>query len=765
MSRTSRLVFGSLALFFVLFPLTVQKPGLPMNLRSDEPAYYLMALSLAHDGDLVCDLGDIQRLRREFPHTVIENLILMTDDGWRTVYFGKPYVISLLAAPLARFFGADGIVALNMALMMLTVWLGARYLARHNSEGAALLFSAGFFLLSNAFVYVFWLHTEVLCIAAVTVSLYLAWTDGVPAAAGGRWRRLLGAVWNPSTRPLWSGAVLMVAAYNKPVLALLGLPALWRFGRQHGRRAALAWLGGAVAGAALLCAISMAFTGHPSPYLGVERAGVRVEHYDRMPVAPDPAVAAGVERSREQSQQNSWWWIFRLPEIDHRLPENLLYFFLGRHTGLFLYAPFSLVALILFLAGRDRTRERWALVAALAGVALFFLTLIPFNWHGGGGFVGNRYFVNAYPALLFLVTRIPGAAQLAGYGLAGLFVGPLLFTPYGAPVPHPTLQSHVRNRPFRFFPFEMTITPQIPGYRGLAGAGTWFFGRRDVVHPVGDEIWVGGGRPVEIWFRTYEPLRRPVFQIETVAAPNYVRLQVGDASQGVRFASSTPPDNATRVVLEPSVPRPFRPDGSQELVYPYKFWITADTQDWRTVPYLPKPQLDLDFGGDPGSAEARPPGERTWREEMPDLHYLVGAAISLLGEEEELAADVYALEWVSGEPPRELRADRLIRQPATVRNSSAGIWRARGATRVALSYHWRHEEGSVAIWEGARTLLPRDVLPGEAVEVLFEIATPREPGRYLLELDAVRERLSWFSERNPASTVRLPVEVVPATGR
>ena len=66
-SRTVRLTFAGLALFFVLFPLTLQKPGLPQDLKSDEPAYYLMALSLVHDFDLLCETKDIQRLTQRVP--------------------------------------------------------------------------------------------------------------------------------------------------------------------------------------------------------------------------------------------------------------------------------------------------------------------------------------------------------------------------------------------------------------------------------------------------------------------------------------------------------------------------------------------------------------------------------------------------------------------------------------------------------------------------------------------------------------------------
>ena len=81
------------------------------------------------------------------------------------------------------------------------------------------------------------------------------------------------------------------------------------------------------------------------------------------------------------------------------------------------------------------------LLAAVAGIALFFLLQIAWNWQGGGGFVGNRYFVNVYPAFLFLVTRIrPRWTVPAGYAFAGLFLGPLLFTPFGAGGPEPDRQ-------------------------------------------------------------------------------------------------------------------------------------------------------------------------------------------------------------------------------------------------------------------------------------------------------------------------------------
>ena len=92
MRPTTRLALLSLSAALLAFPLTLGKPGLPTNLKADEAAYYLMALSLAHDGDLELSPQDVARAFQEFPFAPVNNLILMSDDGWRTVYFAKPYI-------------------------------------------------------------------------------------------------------------------------------------------------------------------------------------------------------------------------------------------------------------------------------------------------------------------------------------------------------------------------------------------------------------------------------------------------------------------------------------------------------------------------------------------------------------------------------------------------------------------------------------------------------------------------------------------------
>ena len=243
MSRATRLSLLALSLFLALFPLTLEKPGLPAGLKADEAAYYLMAESLAHNRDLRVAPADITRAFQKFPFGKINNLIVMTDDGWRTVYYGKPYLYSLLAAPFAALAGANGLLCLNLLLTLAMVWMGAAYLARFNDDGTAALFSASFFLASTGFAYAFWLQPEVFSMAAVCAACFLVLHDrgghaegesgGVPPPSPSPRRRRL---WPPTLPALaaLSGAALACAAYNKPVFAALGFPLL--FALVHRRR-------------------------------------------------------------------------------------------------------------------------------------------------------------------------------------------------------------------------------------------------------------------------------------------------------------------------------------------------------------------------------------------------------------------------------------------------------------------------------------------------------------------------------------------------
>ncbi len=539
--RQSSLVLVCLTLFVVLLPLTLTKPGIPVALKADEAAYYLAALSFWHDGDLVCDDGDARRLFREYPGT--RNLKLISRGGGRA-YFGVPFLYPLVATPWVALFGANGMVALNAALLMVMVWIGYAHLRRWNGESLSTLFAAGYFLLSTAFVYVFWLQAEVFNMACVTAAFFL----------GQRAVEDLGA---PAGRPRSSGrtaldaagsaALLTVVAYSRPMLAVLVLPLLYPLLRARAWRRLATFGASALLTLALLAGTAYGFTRQVWPYFG-PRMGIAltspIDYMERkverrLPKREAPTVPVGrIERAVGQFR------VTVVPIVTQGVPE----FLFGRHGGFLIYMPFAVLAIGLFLLHDRRSVFRWLIVVAAAFAALLFMTLIRGHWLGGAGFVGNRYFSAVYPAFFFLVTRVrPAWLTAIGYGAAAIFLGPALITPLGAPVAEPTLQAHVRNQPLRQLPLEWSLVRKLSGYRRIPVDDVTLHARRTEVGPHDGEIWVHGAKRVEIHILSREPRRTFAFDVRNLASGNVIELCLEGDCRTLEFGE-VPAGGATRSV-------------------------------------------------------------------------------------------------------------------------------------------------------------------------------------------------------------------------
>lgn len=94
----------------------------------------------------------------------------------------------------------------------------------------------------------------------------------------------------------------------------------------------------------------------------------------------------------------------------------------------------------------------------------------------------------------------------------------------------------------------------------------------------------------------------------------------------------------------------------------------------------------------------------------------------------------------------------------TLVNTGTFAWPATGATPVRLSYHWLDAGGRVVVWEGQRTVLPREILPGASVTVPLAYAPPLTVGTYTLRIELVHEGVAWFSDLGVAPRdVTIPV--------
>ena len=90
-------------------------------------------------------------------------------------------------------------------------------------------------------------------------------------------------------------------------------------------------------------------------------------------------------------------------------------------------------------------------------------------------------------------------------------------------------------------------------------------------------------------------------------------------------------------------------------------------------------------------------------------------------------------------------AEVPVQVPLT--NDGIFTWRADGANRVDLSYHWVDAGGTTVVWDGLRQPLPFDVMPNTGVVVAANVRAPYVPGDYRLVWDMVEEGRGWFSGR------------------
>ncbi len=421
---------------------------------SDGATYYSMGWSLVGDFDLEYTAADLARVRREYPGGPSGIFLKRASGGlerdgsppWvkrvppteKKIYFGKAMTYPVLAAPFVSLFGTRGFLVFN-ALCLLVAWLCAHLeLRRHTSPGRALFGSAALILATIAPIYVFWIQPELMNLALVSLALLA-------------WRR---------DRPVLSALIFGLATYTKPTQILmaapLGLSPLFEAALPSGRRGIEVIRRGAVmiGCAVALFSLNTLVTGEWN-YQGGERKTFGSEFpFDRgetkdvtfgnsgewmttMKLGP---LEAGEEETRGAG-------IAQAPaELNQMFVANLVDFWMGRYAGMLPYFGSAFLALLAFLGLGPRNKEGWFAVTALM---LFYLVSIrllpgPTNWYGGGGTVGNRYFMAALPLAAFFLPK----GRVLVTGLLGTAVSALfLFPAWLEPVQHSLRPARLASYP------------------------------------------------------------------------------------------------------------------------------------------------------------------------------------------------------------------------------------------------------------------------------------------------------------------------------
>ncbi len=99
--------------------------------------------------------------------------------------------------------------------------------------------------------------------------------------------------------------------------------------------------------------------------------------------------------------------------------------------------------------------------------------------------------------------------------------------------------------------------------------------------------------------------------------------------------------------------------------------------------------------------------------------------------------------------PQNLAPGESVSVKIRVTNTSDSVWSAEGGDagefRVTSASRWLAGDQNVS-GETTRAFLTRDIRPGETEDVWVPIVAPLRPGRYVLVLTLVQERVAWFCD-------------------
>jgi hypothetical protein len=492
-----------LALTWVLAGLRAPLP------TGDEATSVLMVQSLWHDRDTTFREDDLARSIKIWDGGP-SGLTLFTDDGGRTMRYGRPLAYPLAALPFYGVFGLRGIALFNMALFLAMAG-AALWHFREETGGLSAgggLFVAGFFFASAAFAYAFRMEPEVFLMACAFFPLFL-------------WRResLAGLA--------VAGALIGAALTSSPLLALLGLPILIDLILKRRFRGVLIFLASLMLVAGGLSLLQKVGTKEWTAFGGAQRR----TFVDEFPLETPRDLWQGYSGEGAEPRYGA----------AKLLPRNLGYVLAGRYTGLLPYFPFALFALGLYLFG-SKDRSRHLLLGTLLIYIVAALLLHPRGFAGDPGFLGSRYLAIVYPAFLFLPKTIPARRSLAlPFVAAGLWTAAAVIGSLSKLAPEAPLQLHAQARSFQRLPLELTLLPgeSLPGFIAQTwGDALWIFPGTffaEERHPHG--VWVRGSTRSEVIVVSPKPLSRLSFLVYSLAADNELILTSNADRFRVRFDS------------------------------------------------------------------------------------------------------------------------------------------------------------------------------------------------------------------------------------
>jgi hypothetical protein len=422
-------------------------------IAGDQASHLLQALSLAYDFDLKYDAGDMARWETIGWKQAPAGLLYQTYSGGAA--FAKPYIYSAVLAPFIRLTGVRfGVALVDSAVFVLLILVSLKTALLYFDRTVAPLVIAAFFLASNTYLYVFVIHPDLFHALLTACFCYAA----------------LRHFRSSSNRLVCLMAVLLaICVSEKFSMLFLLLPVfIWALKR------AACWRVRSLA--VILCAVTFGLCLLPYLHYSDYKSwnaygGTRFYNTAGMPVL-DPAklIAKGAGTVGYE----------KFPGLHAPIGELLRsawsYVF-GAYTGVFIFAPATLLFGIASCCapGRRAKISPWA--AGIGLMVLSYLIFSPFNYFGGGQSVGNRWFLKAIPVAMALTLEAQlDLTRLTRLAVAALALSLMFIYPHHIDPVHAYLECTRSGWLQRWFPLEInqTTAPIYVGGKGNPVNISWF---------------------------------------------------------------------------------------------------------------------------------------------------------------------------------------------------------------------------------------------------------------------------------------------------
>lgn len=531
MSRKEGLLFILIIfIFFLGFSLAIDYPSLCRgSFFSDGATYYSMAYSIAYDGDIEYSREDLFRVFQEFRGGPV-GIFLKKNLQNNKIFFSKSYIYPLFVSPFIRLLGTKGFFVFHSLLLVILMYLGYAFLTKVNSPSMSLALLLTFLFAAVGMVYFFWVTPEIFNLSLIFAAYFLWCYKEIEPQEERK-----ACIW---TRFLYSGIsdyiaslLIGVATFSKPTNALfiapLGLYSIYK------RR----WLRTLVIGFIFL-AVSVGLFGINYYITGDinYQGGYRKTFLQQFPLFDSKAQFENTGLSMTTDIE-SYGWSFDFVTFLY----NLFYYFFGRYSGIIFYYFPAIFSAALFLFYRPRGIVRWLILGTAIAAILVNIILIPDNYLGGGGTIGNRYFVNIFPLFFFLL--LPsikrGRAILLCWLMAGIFLSQILLNPLQS---SRSPAQHGKQYPFKLFPAELTQLNDLPintnprarrvVLRYPAQFYLYFLDDNTYFREAGG-FWLRGRSTAELVLRSEKRLKKIIISVKNTQVDNEVKARVGWHSERI----------------------------------------------------------------------------------------------------------------------------------------------------------------------------------------------------------------------------------------